>query len=141
MTEGDLFMPPPQEGAIGLAVTFFERLTYSFEVAVLMFDAPDEFPNLVPHNYTVVKFGVEYRLPFRKTGRELAMRFGVSRSFMDPGNDETIFTTESTGVYFGWGVQVDPLARFDAYFTVQIPGEGDVDDDLFLASVSYGMTF
>jgi hypothetical protein len=141
LTEADLFMPPPQEGGIGIAVTFFRQLTYSLEFAYVFFDAPDAFPNHVPHNYSVLKFGVEYRVPFQKETRALAMRFGVSQSMIDSDALPSIFTTESTGVYFGWGVVVDPLARFDAYFTIQVPGEGDVDANTFLASVSYGLTF
>jgi len=141
LAESDLFMPPPQEGGVGLAVVFYRRLTYSLELSYLFFDAPNAFPNHVPHKYPVVKLGMEYRVPFQKDTRELAMRFGYSQSTIDSDALPSIFTVESTGVYFGWGVRIDPLARFDAYFTVQFPGEGDVDGVSYLASVSYGLSF
>ncbi|MHC4598909.1 MAG: hypothetical protein ACYS47_07885 [Planctomycetota bacterium] len=141
LTSADLFMAPPQEGAVAVSLMFFERLLYSLELSYLFFDAPDAFPNVVPHNYPTVKFGFEYRIPFAEGRRRIAVRFGVTNSFPGTDQDSTVYTTGSTGVHFGWGLHLGPLARIDAYFTLQIPGEGDVDEDTFLASLSYGVKF
>ncbi len=137
----DLFMPPPQEGAVGLSVVFFDRLLHTLELSWYFFDGPDAFPNVVPHNYPVIKYGFEYRVPFDGDKKEIAMRFGLSSASVPENDRETIYTNSATGIYFGWGLELGPLACFDAYFTLQIPGEGDVDSDTFLASVSYGVRF
>ncbi len=138
------FMPPPQEGAIGLSALFFKRIAYSVEFSWLFFDSPDEFPNAIPHSYPVFKFGFEYRAIGPEEGEEygdsnaLFLRFGVTQSFIGTDNDPSIFTAESTGFYLGLGLKFGPV-HIDVFFTQQIPGEGDVDKDSMLAGVSVGM--
>jgi len=138
---GDLFMPPPQEGSIGVSAVFLERLTYSLEFTYLFFDGPDAFADTVPHNYPVLKLGFEYRVPFAQEKKELTMRFGYSRAMVDSDNDETVYTASASGLYFGWGLKIDPLADIDFYFSLQMPGDGVVESNSFLASVSYSVRF
>jgi hypothetical protein len=141
LNEADLFMPPPQEGAVALSFDFFRRLRYSLELGWYFFDSPDKFPNFVPHSYPVLKLGFEYRIPLKGEGNSLTTRFGLSNSFIDDDALESVYSNPAAGVYFGWGLNLGPLTRFDVYFTLQVPGEGDVDDDTFLAGVSYSVRF
>ncbi len=138
--EAGAFMPPPQEGVVGVCATFFKRISYSLELSYLFFDAADEFPNLVPHNYPTVRFGFEYRAIGSEEGgaNALFLRFGFSQSIIGSDAAASIFTSESTGFYLGIGVKAGPV-RVDFFFTQQIPGEGDVDTDATLAGISVGI--
>lgn len=142
VTTADLFMPPPQEGGIGLSLDFFDSLVYSIELGYVFFDGPDAFADFVPHNYPVLKMGFEYRVPLPGPGdKELSMRAGFSNASVGGDNLETVYTASARGVYLGWGYRPDPLAQLDFYFTIQLPGDGPVEGTTFLASASYGIRF
>jgi hypothetical protein len=141
LTGADLYMPPPQEGTLALSVIFHECLVYALDLTFFFFDGPDAAPNVVPHNYPQVKLGFEYRIPFAQDEKEIAVRFGLSQASVPKDNLDSVYTNDALGVYFGWGFRLDPFAHLELYFTLQMPGEGDVDEDTFLASLSYSVTF
>jgi hypothetical protein len=140
-TTADLFMPPPMEGCAGLSVAFFERILYSVELAYCFFDAPDAFPNVVPQDYPVVKFGFEYRVPSQDKSTRLDLRCGFSQTLIDSDADPSIYTTDATGIYVGLSLLLGGPACFDFFFSYQIPGEGDVDESSYVASFSYRIKF
>jgi hypothetical protein len=141
LTSKDLFMPPPQEGTIGLSGAFFDRLFYSLEITYLFFNGPDAINDIVPNSYPVLKFGFEYKIPLEGKATDLAVRFGLSDTIISTDAQDSVYTSGAMGIYFGWGIHLGPLTQIDAYFTLQMPGEGVVEDDTFLASVSYGVKF
>jgi hypothetical protein len=139
LRSADLFGPPPQEGSVGIAGLFFKRIAYSLELTYVFFDAPDAFPNVVPHNYPVLRFGFEYRIPSADGTRELGLRFGFSQSFIDTDAWSSIYTSPSTTYSVGIGVKLDDLARIDFFLTLLDPGAGVVDEDHILAGIAYGL--
>lgn len=137
----DLFLPPPQEGTVGVSAVFYERIAYSLGLTWCFFDAPDAFPDCVPHSYPLVRFGFEYRIPSEDGERQLDLRFGFAQSF--PGSDKpaSVHTAASTTLSLGFGLRLGALGRIDFYFAYLIPGEGDVDEDAVLGGLAYGKSF